>query len=130
MREPIGIPEHAGSADANGIAWYKYDIYLNFDSTIRNGTGNLQQLGQTKITCKIPANLQENGAGALSLSERIIANKTQEIPLWDRMSLKIEKGGTAATAVWSEWRGDNIALGEHVKLHIEVEIATLAQRYK
>ena len=37
-----------------GIAYYEYILYLNFDNTIEsaNGNGNLQQLGQTKLTCK------------------------------------------------------------------------------
>ena len=37
--------------DANGIKWYSYSIYLNYDNAIDAslGTGNLQQLDQVSV---------------------------------------------------------------------------------
>ena len=126
----VVVPTTAGAADGNGISWYEYDIYLNFDSSIAtaNGNGNIQQLGQTKITCKIPANFQENGAGVVTLTDPdIIEDLSQEVTLWDQLSLKIDKGGTAATAAWTGadlGASPTIDLGEHVKLYIDVGTAT------
>ena len=40
-----------GNADANGVKWYTYSVYLNYDNTIDAslGTGNLQQLDQVAV---------------------------------------------------------------------------------
>ena len=40
-----------GTADGNGIAWYTYKVYLNYDNAIDAslGAGNLQQLDQVAV---------------------------------------------------------------------------------
>ena len=42
------------AADENGITWYTYSVYLNYDNDISSmtgitGTGNLQQLDQAGL---------------------------------------------------------------------------------
>ena len=125
----IIIPTTASDADENGITWYTYTIYLNFDSPITSdGTGNVQQLGQTQIDCKVPANVQENGAGEVTISDPdIIEDQVNEVPLWSSLQLDVDKGGSGNVPAYTGTplsSGDAVGLGEHVKLTISGEATT------
>ena len=45
--------------NTSGITWYTISVYLNYDHPIdaSSGTGNLQQLDQTTVKCRIPSTL-------------------------------------------------------------------------
>ena len=49
----VATPAAAGEPDANGMTWYTYNLYLNFNMPAGIGTGTIQQLRQTKIECKV-----------------------------------------------------------------------------
>jgi hypothetical protein len=44
----------------NGVDFNTFTAFLNFDAHLE-GSGSIMQIGQTKIACRIPRNLQENG---------------------------------------------------------------------
>lgn len=125
------------AADANGITWYTYTAYLNYDNAIAAtlGTGNLQQLDQTKIECRVPANFQENAlatAIAVVSTADLVPDESSDVNLWSSMQLDVMKGGTAATAgTWSAAlaTGGSIELGEHVKLEVSSATLTLGTDY-
>ena len=53
--------------DSAGLYWYTYSIYLNYDNVVDPifGTGNIQQLSQTLLQCRVPANIKENSVVAV-----------------------------------------------------------------
>jgi len=111
---------------ATGITYLTYTMYLNFDNAIAaaQGTGNLQQLGQTKITCRVPKNLQENAlTGKITIQDSDpIPDVTKDIKLWEFLQLDVYSGGMAGTASWAGTAlttGATINLGENVKLKID-----------
>ena len=121
------------------IAWNTYTVYLNYDGAIDStlGTGNLQQLGQTKIECRIPANLQENAIpGSITITDTadLIPDEASDVELWTKLQLDVLKGGTAATANYATAAlaaSSTIELGEHVKLQInDVASGTVTTDFK
>ena len=126
------------SADANGIKWHVYSLYLNYDNAIdpAQGIGNLQQLDQTLVQCRIPANLQENAmSGTVTITDTadLIPDESSDVDLWSNLRLDVLSGGTSATASYSStlFAGSSIGLGEHVKLQInDVAPGTMTTDYK
>jgi len=111
---------------STGIAWHTYSLYLNYDNVIDSaqGTGNLQQLDQTLIQCRIPANLQENGIpGRITITDAddLVPDESSDIDLWDELQLDVISGGNAKDASWAAGNlgsGATVELGEHIKLKI------------
>ena len=127
------------AADANLITWNTYSLYLNYDNVIATaqGTGNLQQLDQTLVECRIPANLQENAmSGTITVTSTgdLIPDESSDVELWSSLQLDVLNGGTAAAAVYAGaalGAGSSIELGEHVKLQInDVASGTVTTDYK
>ena len=110
-------------ADENGIRWYTYTIFLNFDYPL-----GLISLGQTRVDCKIPANIQESAENGVFVQDGDqIGDQVQDDEMWNQLQLDCYKGGTGANAVYPEEPladGETIMLGENVKLAISGE-ATL-----
>ena len=111
-------------ADTNGIKWYTYGVYINYDNEIdaAQGTGNLQQLDQTLVECRIPANLQENAvAGDISLSDSndLIVDNTIDVDLWDELQLDVLVYDLAISSYGTALgTGSTVQLGDKVKLQI------------
>jgi len=115
------------AADTTGIAWSSYTVYLNFDSAITsaaNGNGNLNQMAQTTIVCRLPKNFQENAlSGSIEITDGdLIEDESKDYEMWTSgLSLKVQKGGTSDTPNYIDVpsTGGSIALGENVKLLLE-----------
>jgi len=116
----------------DGITWYTYSLYLNYDNVIATaqGTGNLQQLDQTLIQCRIPKNLQENGIpGTITITDTgdIVPDVTSDVDLWDMLQLDVAKGGNAVassfdgTYLLPDGSDASVELGEHIKLKINMQ---------
>ena len=112
-------------ADENGIAWNVYTVYLNFDGEVSGeyGSGSFQQLDQTKLECKIPANIQQNGLVNIGIvNVDPLEDVSAHYELWDQFELNVYRGGIGANASWNDSAvaaGESIDMGEHVKLKIE-----------
>ena len=112
------------AADGNGIAWYTYGVYINYDNDIDalQGTGNLQQLDQTLVECRIPANFQENAiAGEITVSDSddLIPDETSDVDLWDELQLDVLVYDLATSAYGAALStAQTIQLGDKVKLQI------------
>ena len=122
----IVTPNAPGNENGVGIAYYEYDLYLNFDQNIdaADGNGNIQQLGQTKLTCKglvvnfdnnrifklynrffceyiqlfwVPANIQENAAQSIVTitDDDIVPDLPVEYEIFKHLSLGVFKRATA-----------------------------------
>ena len=134
----LAAPVTDTTADPNGILWHTYRLYLNCDNAIATaqGTGNLQQLDQALVECKIPANLQENAvSGTITITdtEDLIPDESSDVDLWSKLQLDVLSGGFGTTAVYSSALapGESIGLGENVKLQInDVASGTVTQDYK
>ena len=133
----IASPLTDTTADGNGILWHTYSLYLNYDNVIATaqGYGNLQQLDQTLVECRIPANLQENAvSGTITITDTdLIQDESSYVDLWSKLQLDVLSGGFGTTAVYSSALapGESIGLGENVKLQInDVASGTVTQDYK
>jgi len=111
---------------ATGITYLTYTLYLNFDGSIAaaQGTGNLQQLGQTKIECKVPKNFQENAtSGKVTITDSDpIPDVTKVIELWKFLQLDVYSGGMTGTPSWATAAlpaSSSINMGENIKLKID-----------
>lgn len=111
---------------ASGITYSVYVMYINFDGTIAaaQGTGNLQQLGQTEVKCRVPKNLQENAIpGKVTITDSdAIPDMVRDIKLWEFLQLDVYTGGKLAAASWGAsalTAGASIDMGEHIKLKID-----------
>ena len=87
----------AFSADSNLIKWNTYSFYLNYDNTIATAqdTGDLQQLDQTLVQCRLPAKCQENAmSGTISVTSIIdlIPDESSDVELWSSLQLDMLKG--------------------------------------
>jgi len=109
---------------STGIAWHTYSLYLNYDRTLSQPGWNLQQLDQTLIQCRIPANLQENaipGDITITDADDLVPDESSDIDLWDELQLDVISGGNAKDASWATENlatGAEVELGEHIKLKI------------
>ena len=118
------------AADANDIKWYTYSIYINYDNDIATaqGTGNLQQLDQTLVECRIPANFQENAiAGDITVTDTndLIPDETSDVELWDELQLDVLVYDLTSSAYGTALStGSSIQLGDKVKLQINQKTGT------
>ena len=134
----LAAPVKDGKADDNGVFWHTYSLYLNYDNKIdsANGVGNLQQLDQTLVQCRVPANLQENAvSGTITITDTadLIPNASTDVDLWSKLQLDVVSGGFLATAKYGPVLAadSTIGLGEHVKLQINnVANGTVTNDYK
>ena len=88
-------------------------MYLNFDNPIAtaNGNGNIQQLGQTKITCKIPANFQENASGSITISDAdLIPDLESQFKIFSHLKLQVEQTATAGSPITAATLGEQVSL--------------------
>ena len=69
-------------------------------------------MGQTKITCKIPANFQENAAGSITISDAdLIPDLESQFQIFKHLSLEVEKtAGPAGTPITSATLGEQVSL--------------------
>ena len=114
--------------DANGIEWFEYALYLNYVAAINPdfGVGNLQQLEQTVLSCRIPSNMQENAmTGDITIGtdgeDSVISDQVSDIELWTNIQLDVYQGGFDFTPSYDEdpiTDGGTIGIGENVKLQI------------
>ena len=115
------------AADDNGVQWYEYALYLNYVAAINpsHGTGSLQQLEQTTLKCRVPANMQENAMiGDITIvnggADSVIEDQLIDIEMWSNIQLDVYQGGFTATPAYGNpiTNGGTIGIGENVKLQI------------
>ena len=89
---------------------------------------NIQQLGQTKITCEIPASLTLSSAsGSITISDAdLIPNLESQFEIFFHLSLQVEKSAAAGTAITSATLGEQISL----KLLEDSTLSGLTNKFK
>lgn len=110
--------------DTDGMDYHAYSVYLNFDHHVEGsteGVGNVIQIGQTKIQCRIPANLQENAyIGQITVEDEQFTDEIAISKLWSKLQLDVITGGVDVLAQWNSplTSGSTIPLTSHVKLEV------------
>ena len=118
LQEPQIIP------DENGVDWYTYTVFLNFDNQ-NSAEPAFIPLQQTRVECRIPAKIQES-ANEVNLADGgdIIDGQVADEKLWETLQLDVYNGGTGPIPQYPQnplASGETIMLGENVKLAISDE---------
>ena len=96
-------------ADENGIKWYTYGVYINYDNDIgtAQGNGHLQQLDQTLVECRIPSTLVKKAVvGNITFyNNDLVLDHTSEVDLWDELQVHVQPKSSAKTASFTVLTG-------------------------
>merc|ERR1712113_172401 len=75
------------AADANGVIYDYYDLYLN-SASVSNSV-QLAQMGQIKFTCKLYPWQEDNGIVDIT-DDTMVDDTTFKLRLWEKLQLKVK----------------------------------------